>query len=179
MLSMGDEVGRTQRGNNNAYCQDNELSWVDWSSVDREFFDFVCELVALRRAHPVLRQRAFFHGRPLGDGRPKDIGWFGPDGNELDDAHWFDPNLHTLAMYLAGDGIRTRGSRGERWVDDSFLLLLNGSPYDLDFTVPGPPWASGYDAVLATALPMPSATIATGTAVPLPSRSLVLLRALR
>jgi glycogen operon protein len=185
MLSMGDEVGRTQRGNNNAYCQDNELSWVDWSSVDEEFLGFVRDLVALRRKHPVLRQRAFFQGRPLGDGLPKDIGWFSPDGHELDDTHWFDSGLHTIGMYLAGDGIRTRGPRGERPVDDSFLLLCNGSSEAVEFTTPGSPWARGYVDLLHTATeastysPPPTADPTTGGSVQMPPRSLVLLRALR
>jgi glycogen operon protein len=181
MLSMGDELGRTQGGNNNAYCQDNELSWVDWAAKDKEFLAFVQQLVSLRRAHPVLRQRAFFHGRPLGDGLPRDIGWFGPDGSELDDGQWFDPGLHTVGMYLAGDGIRTRGPRGERLHDDSFLLLLNGSPDDVAFTAPGWPWATGYVELLRTetAYSSPSPGIAVGSVVELPARSLVLLRALR
>ncbi|MDX6226474.1 MAG: isoamylase [Frankiales bacterium] len=179
MVSMGDELGRTQRGNNNAYCQDNEISWVDWAGADLGFLTFAQALVALRRQHPVLRQRAFFRGRALGDGMPKDIGWFGPDGLELDDAHWFDPQLHTIGMYLAGDGIKTRGPRGERIVDDSFLLLLNGSGDDLGFTTPGYPWATGYEVAVETTGSTYSQAIDAGAEVRLIGRSLVLLRALR
>src|SRR4029079_18098431 len=104
-----DEMGRTQLGNNNAYCQDNEISWLRWDldAGEADLLGFVRRLVELRRDHPVLRQRAFFLGRPVTDAGVKDLAWFTPEGRELADADWFAPGVRTLGMYLSGDGIRT------------------------------------------------------------------------
>src|SRR3954466_2594925 len=99
MLTMGDELGRTQRGNNNAYCQDNEVSWMPWDDRDGALVQLVSRLVELPRTHPVFRQKAFFRGQPVGEEGVKDLAWFGPDGGELTDAEWFDPALQTLGMY--------------------------------------------------------------------------------
>jgi isoamylase len=143
MLSMGDEVRRTQAGNNNAYCHDSALSWMPWETGDdaQDLLALTRRLLALRRRHPVFRQKAFFLGRPVGAGSVKDLAWFGPHGAEMDAADWFDPAAVTLGMYLDGHGIRTRGPRGERVVDDSFLLLLHTGGQDVEVTLPGPPWA--------------------------------------
>jgi glycogen operon protein len=185
MLVAGDELGRTQRGNNNAYCQDNELSWVDWSTVDGELAGLVRRLVALRRASPVLRQRAFFAGRPVpgGDGR-KDLAWFRPDGTEMTEREWHSPDTRTLGTYLDGGGIRQRGPRGERLVDESYLLVLHAGDEDLAVTLPGLPWASAYEIVVDTAcadgVPPPGADRpAAGLDLPVTARSAVLLRAVR
>ncbi len=153
MLTMGDELRRTQHGNNNAYCQDNPMSWVDWQVTPdaQEVYDLVALLLELRRAHPVFRQKAFFSGRSLGEDGVKDVAWFGADGRELTDTEWFDPSQQTLAMYLDGRGIRTRGPRGEAVVDDSFLVVLHAGGGDLGLTLPGKPWASSYELVLDTA----------------------------
>ncbi len=181
MLSMGDEVRRTQSGNNNAYCQDGPLSWMPWE-VDADAEDmlaFTARLVALRRSHPVFRQGAFFSGRALGqDGVVKDLAWFSADGREVTREQWFDAGVRTLGMYLDGHGIRTRGPRGERVVDDSFLLLLHTEPSDTVVSLPGPPWAESYEVVLDTALVHAEGEKATGV-LDLCARSLVLLRALR
>ncbi len=181
MLSMGDEVRRTQSGNNNAYCQDGPLSWMPWE-VDADAEDmlaFTARLGALRRSHPVFRQGAFFSGRALGqDGVVKDLAWFSADGREVTREQWFDAGVRTLGMYLDGHGIRTRGPRGERVVDDSFLLLLHTEPSDTVVSLPGPPWAESYEVVLDTALVHAEGEKATGV-LDLCARSLVLLRALR
>ena len=114
MLSMGDELRRTQGGNNNAYCQDNETSWVDWElgPEAKELTDLVTRLLQLRREHPVFRQKAFFSGHALGEDGVKDLAWFGADGRELTDDEWFDPAQQTIGMYVDGRGIRTRGPHG-------------------------------------------------------------------
>ena len=113
MLTAGDELGRTQRGNNNAYCQDNELSWLDWKDVDEDLRAFVARVLALRRSAPVLRQEAFFEGHELpGTGGTRDLAWFAPDGGQLTTADWFDTGLQTLGMYLDGRGIRHRDAAG-------------------------------------------------------------------
>ena len=143
MLTAGDEMGRTQGGNNNAYCQDNEISWVDWSlapwQVDQ--LEFSRLLLSVRRAHPALRHRHFFEGRPAIEGGAKDLGWFAPDGSELIDASWWETESRTLGMYVAGDSLKIRTARGEDVVDASFLLLLHGGSEPIDFVLPGAPWA--------------------------------------
>jgi glycogen operon protein len=187
MLVAGDERWRTQRGNNNAYVQDNEISWLDWSASEpgEDMLALVRRLLALRRAHPVLRQRAFFEGRPVvgGDGC-KDVAWFHPAGREMGEQDWFDAGLRSIGMYLDGRGLRHRDRRGEVIVDDSFLLLLNADDQDGTFTVPGAPWADRYERVVDTTcpggLPAPGATpVAAGQALPVEGRSALLLRVVR
>ena len=182
MLTMGDEVRRTQGGNNNAYCQDNELSWMPWDLEPdaRDLSAFTAQLIALRRAHPVLRQRTFFLGRP-GDDGVKDLAWFDATGTELTNGQWFDPAQQTIAMYLDGSGIRMRGPRGERVVDDSLLLVLHTGADELDLVLPGPPWATSYDVLLDTAdeRPGPGASLPAGGTLRMAGRSSALLRAAR
>jgi glycogen operon protein len=180
MLRMGDEFGQTGRGNNNVYCQDNELSWMPWSpdGLLGDHLELVSRLVELRRAHPILRQRAFFQGRPIGgeDG-VKDLAWFTPEGVEMNDADWASTTARTLGMYLSGNGIRSRGPRGERITDESFLLLLHAGAEDVGFRLPGPPWAEGYAVVLNTATPDATARdLKAGDDLNLVTRSLVLLQ---
>src|SRR4051812_4536375 len=184
MLRMGDELAHTQRGNNNAYCQDNELSWLDWSHANNDavgpfnLVDMVAALVRLRRVHPVFRQRAFFEGHRLDDGA-KDLAWFTPDGHEMNDDDWSSPSARTIGMYLSGRGIRTRGPRGERIVDDSFLLLLHAGAQDQTFVLPGPPWGDSYVVEVDTAHPalITRERTPAGVELPLTARSTVLLRA--
>ena len=134
MLLGGDEIGRTQRGNNNAYCQDNEISWFDWRQVDEELLAFTRRIIALRREHPVFRRRRWFQGRPI-RGVP-DIGWFRPDGAEMDDADWETGFARSVAVFLNGDAIPDRDERGRRVTDDWFLLILNAHDQPIDWTLP-------------------------------------------
>jgi isoamylase len=179
MLRMGDELAHTQRGNNNAYCQDNEISWLDWTSDP--FSELVTRLISLRRTHPVFRQRAFFQGSELAADGTKDIAWFTPSGVEMNDADWASQSAQTLGMYLNGRGIRTRGPRGERITDDSFLLLLHSGDEPCKFHLPGQPWASGYVVELDTAgaPAIEGVALHAGAPVELTARSLVLLRVRR
>jgi len=153
MLVAGDEMWRTQRGNNNAYVQDNETSWVDWTpNPDAEdMLALTRRLLALRRTHPVLRQSAFFEGHAIegGDGC-KDLAWFHPAGRELSADDWFDTGLRSIGMYLDGRGIRHRTPRGESITDESFLLILNSGDEPGAFVLPGPPWAADYVRVVDT-----------------------------
>jgi len=182
MLRMGDELAHTQRGNNNAYCQDNELSWLDWDnakgSAQSAYVDVVGQLVRLRRRHPVFRQRAFFEGHRLDDG-VKDLAWFTPNGAEMGDDDWASPSARTIGMYLSGRGIRTRGPRGERIVDDSFLLLLHAGGEDQVFVLPGPPWGDRYVIEIDTARGAigTEESVPAGLDLPMTARSAVLLRA--
>ena len=153
MLVGGDEMGRTQGGNNNAYCQDNEISWLNWElkDDDRELLYFTRNLIALRRAHPVFRRRSFFQGRPIhGSGRA-DIGWFGPTGSEMTADEWASEDFGAIGMFLNGDQISEPGTRGEPIVDDSFLVLFNG-PDAVRFRLPDRRWAKTFELVLDTAI---------------------------
>jgi isoamylase len=181
MLSMGDEVRRTQSGNNNAYCQDGPLSWMPWDAGDdaRDLTALVTRLVALRRDHAVFRQPTFFLGRPVGSGPVKDLTWFGADGRELDDDDWFDPAAQVLGMHLDGAGIRSRGPRGERVVDDSFLLLLHLGAEPADVVLPGRPWADRWRVEVDTDAEdgAGGAVHDGGATVAVPGRTALLLRA--
>jgi len=186
MLLAGDERWRTQGGNNNAYCQDNAVSIVDWTETaeSRELLEFTRRLLRLRRESPVLRQRAFFLGRPTATDGVKDLAWFGPDGMEMDTTAWHSPHARTLGMYLNGQGIRSRGPRGEPIADASYLLLLHAGAEDSGFVLPRPPWATAYRRVLDTWSPdAPDATageqLAAGSTLALHPRCLVLLGAIR
>jgi isoamylase len=148
MISHGDELGRTQQGNNNVYCQDNELSWIDWAQADTELTEFTRSVSALRAAHPVFRRRRFFSGRPVrqrgSDGLP-DIAWFAPDGSEMGDDDWETGFAKSVAVYLNGQGIPDLDVRGQRVTDDSFVLCFNAHHEPIEFTLPpkefGPAWA--------------------------------------
>ncbi|MGH9110750.1 MAG: hypothetical protein ACRDZN_00355, partial [Acidimicrobiales bacterium] len=148
MVLSGDEVGRTQGGNNNAYCQDNATSWFDWAASDDGLHAFTAGLIALRRAHPVFRRRRWFQGRPLRD--TVDIAWLRPDGSEMTDDDWRSSSEACVAMFFNGDAITSPGPRGERVVDDSFLLLVNASPEPRKWTISGT-WGDAWRAVFDTA----------------------------
>ena len=136
MISHGDELGRTQRGNNNAYCQDNEISWIDWNldAEKRTLLEFVCKLVRFRRAQPALRRRKYFHGRSIRGA--KDVAWLAPDGREMDDAAWQSGFVRTLGMQLSGSAIEEVNERGEPITGDTLLVLLNGHTDKIPFTLP-------------------------------------------
>jgi glycogen operon protein len=138
MLSGGDEIGRTQNGNNNAYCQDNEISWTDWNLTDdqRAFLAFVQRLVALRHEQPVFRRRRFFRGRRIRGADVKDIAWFSPDGQEMNDEAWNAEFVRALGVRLAGDAIDERDAEGTRVTGDTMLLLINAHHEPLSFHLP-------------------------------------------
>ncbi|GGO41897.1 glycogen debranching protein GlgX [Streptomyces lasiicapitis] len=138
MLSHGDEFARTQGGNNNAYCQDNELTWMDWRRRDDGLLEFTRAMVWLRRNHPVFRRRRFFHGRPVEGTHDElsDISWFTPEGEEMTGEDWGAAQARALTVFLNGNAISEPGERGERISDDSFLLMFNASAEPLDFVVP-------------------------------------------
>jgi glycogen operon protein len=179
----GDEMGRTQAGNNNAYCQDNELSWFDWSQRDENLalLGFTRRLMDFRIAHPVLRRRRWFQGRAIRGSEAKDIAWFNPDGAEMTDADWEAGYAKVLGVFLNGDEIPSRGPRGERIVDDSLLLLFSAHHDPIDFTVPTGPYGEQWELVLDTDDPgvrEGSKTYKAGDGVPLEGRSVVVLRRL-
>jgi glycogen operon protein len=180
MLVAGDELGRTQRGNNNAYCQDNEISWCDWELDARAdaLLTFTQRLIELRRAHPVFRRRRFFQGRPIHGSFLADVGWLAPDGHEMTEQEWVAGHVRCLGMFLNGEAIGEPGPRGERVTDHSFLLLLNGAPERVAFVLPDERWAPAYDLELDTADDgRDTGSFKAGATVDLEARSVVLLRA--
>jgi isoamylase len=182
MLTAGDELGRTQRGNNNAYCQDNEVSWLHWDDdkVDTGLHDFVRRVLDLRRTHPVFRQRHFFEGVPCDDFGRRDLGWFAPSGAEMTDADWFAPDASTIGMFLAGDAIRSRDHHGAPIVDDSFLIWLHAGEEEHSVVLPAKPWATAYDVVLDSSVDVAEGgrgELRAGETLTLPARSVILLRA--
>jgi glycogen operon protein len=181
MLLGGDEMQRTQHGNNNAYCQDNELSWFDWSARDRNLAHliFTRRLIHLRRGHPVLRRRRWFQGRALHGSGVSDIVWFNVNGSEMTEEQWNEGSAKSLAVFLNGQEIPTRGPRGERIVDDSLLLFFNAHSEALAFTVPTGPWGERWDLLLDTNEPeTPEGTRShrAGEEVIVEGRSVVVLR---
>ncbi len=154
MLLGGDEMGRTQGGNNNAYCQDNEISWFDWEQVDAGLLEFTSALIALRRGHPVFRRRRWFLGSPVRGTEARDIAWFRPDGVEMSDEDWQHGFARSLGVFLNGQAIPSLDERGERVVDDIFLVLFNGHHEALPFRLPAAdPWGERWLRVLDTADP--------------------------
>ncbi len=136
MLLGGDEIGRTRRGNNNGYAQDNELSWYDWESVDEELLTFTRRLIHLRADHPVFRRRRWFEGRPIRGDDVHDMGWYRPDGSEMLDEDWDVGYARSLGVFLNGDAITATGPGGEIITDDSFLMLFNANASSSAFVIP-------------------------------------------
>ena len=155
MICGGDEIGRTQRGNNNAYCQDNELSWYDWKldHPARELLAFTRRLIALRRDHPVLRRRRFFRGGRIRGAEVKDLSWFRPDGKEMTDEDWSKGFARSLGVRLAGDAIEETDAKGRPIVDDTLLLLLNAHHEPMPFTLPAHKRGVRWEPLLDTAVP--------------------------
>jgi isoamylase len=148
MLLAGDELGRTQGGNNNAYCQDNEISWVDWEHIDDDLLAFTQRLIALRHDHPTSRRRRYFQGRPIRG--TVDLGWCKPDGTEMTDEDWEVGHARSVGLFINGESITHKDPRGQAVVDDSFLLLLSAHDEPIEWTLPGQ-WGHSWRVVLDTA----------------------------
>ena len=182
MLLAGDEIGRTQNGNNNAYCQDNEISWVNWNidSHDREFLEFVRRVIHLRKGHPVFRRRHFFQGRHIKGANVKDILWLRPDGTEMADKEWNLLHAYCLGILLHGDAIEEHDEHGREIHDNTFLLLLNAAAKPVAFRMPGhvgiARWAVEIDTCHANGKRPDLRTFNTGESYPLQGRSMALLR---
>jgi isoamylase len=175
MLLGGDELGRTQGGNNNAWCQDNEISWFDWESADRELLEFARRVIVLRREHPVFRRASFLSGDASYSGLP-DVWWFRPDGRRMTQRDWGNPAMRTLGVFLNGAEIRARTTRGERIEDDSFLLLLNAQAEPVVFTLPARRFGARWEVELATGEDVPGQPVGARALVTVQERSLTLLR---
>jgi glycogen operon protein len=152
MILGGDEMGRSQKGNNNAYCQDNELSWLDWSlrEENADLVALTARLAEFRRDHPVFHRRRWFQGRPIHGETVTDIGWFAPDGTEMTEEDWDSGFAKSVGVFLNGDAIPDPDPRGEKITDDSFLVLFNAHYEKLPFTIPNRDWGDHWVVVLDT-----------------------------
>jgi glycogen operon protein len=178
MISGGDEMGRTQKGNNNAYCQDNEISWYDWTpSEEKELLiDFTCRLIALRKDHPNLRRRKFFQGRVIHNSAERDIAWFAANGKELDENAWHTGWMRTLGMMLNGATLDATDQLGNSITDHSFLLLLNAYHEPVNFALPAPPQDGVWQCILNTShIETPFKKSTARRRVRLEGRTLILL----
>jgi glycogen operon protein len=174
MLSHGDEIGRTQRGNNNAYCQDNELTWVDWSvgPAERELLEFTRRVLRIRADNPVLRRRTFFRHLDLNEGRGRDLTWLNAEGHAMTDADWANPHNHVLGMLIRGRATDELDERGRTFVGDTILLLMNGGGRSRTLTLPRLAQRGQWVELVNTAQ---HGTALPRGAVPVAAHSLVLL----
>jgi glycogen operon protein len=180
MLLHGDELGRTQGGNNNGYAQDNEITWVDWSNIDHPLVEFTAALARLRKEHPTFRRSRFFDGRPvkMEEGAPlPDVVWLRPDGTLMHPEDWDSGFGRAVGVFLNGQGIRERDRRGESISDDHFLVLFNAGDETVDFRMPDIAYAPKWDAYVDTAGERANTEpIAPGEALTLEPKSLMVLR---
>ena len=179
MLVAGDEFGRTQQGNNNAYCQDNEISWVDWAGADRELLAFTKSVIQLCKNHPTFRRRRWFQGIPVqGSGRT-DIKWYLPEGIEMPEENWNHDHAKSLGVYLAGDGIRCVSYDGKRITDDNFYLIFNAHHEELEYRLPPEECKTIWQKVLDTADGFTGSDneyVVTGDSIKVAGRSVIVLK---
>jgi len=179
MMLSGDAIGHTQNGNNNAYCQDNELSWINWnvSEADQELLAFTQRMIALRKSHPVFQRRNFFQGRSIKGAGIKDIHWLMPDGREMTDDEWNNESARCLGVFLSGK-LEEQAERGEPVTDQDFLLLMNAHHEPIPFLLPAPPTGVGWVGLVDTSRQTsesPGRLYEPGSSYGLEARSLVLL----
>jgi isoamylase len=177
MILGGDEMGRTQGGNNNAYCQDNEISWFDWQSVDRGLLEFTRRIVQIKREHSVFQRRRWFKGRPLHGKEVADIAWFRPDAEPMSEEDWQSGLVKSIAVFLNGNALRDLDEHGRRLSDDSFLLLFNAHHEPISFTTPPADFGASWTVVVdtTTELGEESKTFAAGETVSVAARALLVL----
>jgi isoamylase len=151
MLLAGDEISRSQQGNNNAYCQDNEISWTNWENADEDLLNFAQAVIQLRKEHPLFCRRRWFQGQPIKGAGVEDIAWFLPEGSEMTEEHWNNGFAKSLAVFLNGRGIHTPGPKGEQVVDDNFYIIFNAHHEPLDYKLPPAKYGKDWVQVLNTA----------------------------
>jgi isoamylase len=150
MLVAGDELGKTQRGNNNAYCQDNELSWINWHNADNDLLSFTQKLTHFQHAHPVFCRRRWFKGRPIQGSGVEDIAWFLPDGNSMSEENWNHDFAKSLGIFLNGKAIPSDGPKGERFIDNNFYIVFNAYEGELPYLLPSEEFGSAWVKVIDT-----------------------------
>jgi len=181
MICSGDEIGKTQGGNNNAYCQDNPISWLDWDNADEDLLEFVACLVQLRKEHPVFRKWKWFEGGRGWGRHQEDIGWYRPDGVEMSQKDWETGHFKSLQLFLSGV-LKVVDQRGQEVTDDDFLVLFNASDGVREFKLVSFPLIREWRVEISTAAPKPcddDEVYKPGQVVPLPSRSLMVLKNVR
>jgi glycogen operon protein len=178
MISAGDEMGRTQRGNNNAYCQDNDMSWVDWTMDERrrELLEFAARMAKLRQSEGVLHEDWFFQGEHIFDSRFKDLTFFRIDGQEMSEEDWHKEDLRSFGYLLGGDALVVPDRAGRRPIGDTLLMLLNGDPNEVKFTLPQVDSIRSWDLLVNTAAPTSSSRLASEKQLAVSGRSLAVLR---
>lgn len=178
MLLAGDEISRTQQGNNNAYCQDNEISWIGWTTIDKDLLDFTKKLIALRKSHPVFSRRRWFQGVPIKGRGSEDIAWFLANGTEMTEEQWNHDFAKTLAVYLNGQGIHWPGFHGERIVDDSFYIMFNAHYEPVSYKFPDEKYGASWTKVLDTDTGRweEGDTYKAGGTIEIKARSMVILK---
>src|SRR5580704_17975545 len=180
MLLAGDEFGRTQHGNNNAYCQDNETSWLDWQNIDEKLLAFTHQIIKFRKEHPLFRRRKWFEGRAIRGSDVNDLAWFRPDGEQMSDEDWGAGFAKSLGVFLNGDEIPNVDAAGRRVLDESFYLIFNAHWEPVEFVLPPEIWGQSWSRVLDTrngAAPTEDTWArAAGTKIKIESRSLVVMR---
>lgn len=180
MLVAGDEFGRTQKGNNNGYCQDNEISWLNWAEKDTELHDFTKKLIAIRKAHPSLCRKKWFQGQPIKGRGLTDIAWFLPEGDEMDDEHWNHDFARSLAIFLNGNGLRTHDENGNKIIDDDFYFMFNAYHEAIIYHLPPANYSEKWVKILDTANPALTEEHYNASAVvQVSGRSVVLLKGIR
>jgi glycogen operon protein len=150
MLVAGDEISRTQNGNNNPYCQDNEISWINWEKADKKLLDFTRKLIHLRKNHPVFCRRRWFKGQPIRGVGLEDIAWFLPDGKEMGEENWNHDFAKSLGVYLNGYGLRSSGPKGEKIIDDNFYIIFNAHSEPLSYKLPSERYGKEWIKILDT-----------------------------
>jgi isoamylase len=154
MIVAGDEISRTQNGNNNAYCQDNEISWINWEDADNELLQFTRKLISLRRKHPAFCRRRWFQGQPIKGIGLEDIQWFTLEGTEMSEDHWNEDFAKSLGVFLFGKGLHAMGPKGEQIIDDSFYIIFNAHHDSLDFKLPPLKYGREWTKSLDTSIPI-------------------------
>jgi glycogen operon protein len=180
MIVHGDELGRTQQGNNNTYCQDSELSWVNWDAVDQPLVEFTAMVNKIRHEHPIFRRSRFFEGRPVlrGEGEAlPDIVWLRPDGGEMLPEDWDNGFGRSVGVFYNGDGIREPDARGRRITDKNFLMIFNADPDAVEFQLPPKDYSPFWEILIDTASSSELEPVKAGTVVELSGKSTMVLRA--
>ncbi|MFY0255087.1 glycogen debranching protein GlgX [Chitinophaga sp. 30R24] len=177
MLLAGDETGRTQRGNNNAYCQDNDISWLHWENIDQDLLRFTQKVIALRQQHPAFRRKRWFRGAPVEGMEVEDIAWFKPAGHQMSDEDWDTGFARSLGVYLNGQSLRLQGPKGETITDNSFYIIFNAHHEALEFKLPDAKYSQQWKILLNTDLEEDEQQYQAADTVKAAARSIVLLLA--
>jgi glycogen operon protein len=180
MLVSGDELGKTQQGNNNAYCQDNEISWIDWQNIDEELLEFTSRLIHFRLDHPVFCRKKWFQHKSIKGEGVTDIEWFLPEGEPMTEKHWTTTYAKSLGIFLSGDHLGAQTDKGENIVDDSFFVVFNSHYEPVMFKLPdehwGPSWMKLIDTYDGSFDPEGNLDVKAGDNIEIKERSIILLK---